>query len=269
MRHVAICIDADEAARPAAAGARRARGRLGVLASVLYVHRPDEDDEARRSVIGELVASELPDAEAHQLRSPDPVAAILEWAEVHEPDLIVVGARESSDASAPLGIVAQSVLDGVRCSVLIARADESPRLADYIHVGACVDLSDDSLAVLEEARPLVSEERILDLVHVAGDTSGRREAAAGLVRTLASAVHAEPVILGGDPATELLAWQRRVGADLLVAAAGRPRDPARGIGPVSASLVARAGCDVIVARCPRPTGCGEAIPPAGMIATHA
>ena len=266
LRHVAICIDADEVARPGLAGARRFKG---AHVSALHLRRAGEDDGGRDFAIAELIASELPDADAQVLEQPDLVAAMLEWAEDHEPDLIVVGARESPETSAPLSVVAQSILDGARCSVLVARVDATPRLADYVHVGACVDLSDDSLAVLEEARPLVSEKRILDLVHVVtGPTSGRRKTADGLVRALASAVHAEPVMLEGDPATELLAWQGRVGADLLVAAAGSPRAPARGIGPVSASLAARASCDVLVARCPRPSGCTEVIPPAGMIAAN-
>lgn len=270
MRHVAIFIDAQDGARPALAGARRVRRVGSPLASVLHVRRPGEDDAARGSAIADLVASELPGAEAHALVHPDPVGATLEWADANDPDLIVVSCDDARNTSTRLRVVAQTLLDSVHCSVLVARPVETPRAGEYVHVGACVDLSDDSLAVLEEARPLVADERILDLVHVvASGARGRREIAAGIVRTLATAVHGEPVILDGDPASELLAWQARAGADLLVVAAGRPRESARGIGPVAAALAARASCDVLVARCQRPTGCVEAIPPAGLIAARA
>jgi nucleotide-binding universal stress UspA family protein len=53
----------------------------------------------------------------------DPAATILDYADTHEHDLIVIGARRApADDASPFGSVSTAVLHGAQCGVLVARA---------------------------------------------------------------------------------------------------------------------------------------------------
>lgn len=56
------------------------------------------------------------------LESPDPAAAILEYAVTNQVDHIIVGARASSSLRRYLGSVSSRVVAEARCTVAVVRA---------------------------------------------------------------------------------------------------------------------------------------------------
>lgn len=193
-----------------------------------------------------------------------PAQQLVQWAERHTADLLVVGAQGSRPYLGVMGGVAQQVVEHACLPVLIVRQP----YADPKLVVAAIDGSASSHAALQYLAefPLPTGCRV-DVVTVlpdeeeSGDQAGAGEEevdessraadtlAAGVDLLRSAGLSANPVQLRGEPGPALLEHLQAGGADLVVAGS-RGLSAVKGwlLGSVSRRLVYHAPCSVLIVK---------------------
>ncbi|MEP0548898.1 MAG: universal stress protein [Rhodothermales bacterium] len=185
--------------------------------------------------------------------------AIVRYAEGHDVDLIVMGARGRSGADLPdLGHVAEAVVRYASCPVLTVR--DRMRSTGLRRILVPVDFSEPCRTAVTQARWVAAWFGAqLDLLHVVPD-AGRRahvprcaEAIqARLFRFAVAAAGPDVVMVAhvgtGEPAEEIVAHVERLHADLIVMGT-RGEERERGeMGSVAEAVVHAAPCPVLAVK---------------------
>lgn len=270
-----MCLDRSQAAAEGLAEARRLCGE-GCRISLVHVATapwlvgysrwgPERQLFYRRAR-GWLrdAAAEVPGAEP-VLMWGNPAERVVDWAWSARPDLLVA-ASHAGRVERMLGSFVRRVAVAGPCPALLLPAGvrggppPGPGEPPYRHIACCVDDSPASARALEEAsrlralgpgalsvvhaapRPLIDE----DDPAAAHDLA--REDDAWLRRTAAAVPGAEPVLLTGLPADEVLAWAAEARPDLLVAAAHRGPVERALLGSFAARVALEAPCPVLLTR---------------------
>jgi nucleotide-binding universal stress UspA family protein len=212
-----------------------------------------------------------------------PSAKILEYADEHKPDLVVMGAKGLRNAlGIPLGGVAMHLLEDGRFPVLIVRAPYKglKKILLVVDGSSCSDVACDYMGafplpesaeviVMHVVPPLVSPVivepfpggvMVSPIVSTMGEEDeeqrhaaemeGMRIIKATIESLAANGIHATAQLGRGDAAEEIIAFARNQAIDLIVAGS-RGLGAVRGwlMGSVSRKLAHYSGCSVLIARC--------------------
>jgi nucleotide-binding universal stress UspA family protein len=212
-----------------------------------------------------------------------PSAKILEYADEHKPDLVVMGAKGLRNAMGiPLGGVAMHLLEDGRFPVLIVRAPYKGLKKILLVVDgsscshvACNYLGAFPLPVSAEVVVMnVVAPRILPVIsepfpggvtmpsvassvseeneeqRLAADMEGMRIIKSTIETLAGHEIHATAQLVRGDAAEEIISFARKFSVDLIVSGS-RGLGAVRGwlMGSVSRKLAHYAGCSVLIARC--------------------
>ena len=204
-----------------------------------------------------------------EARANGPAWGILEAADEHDTDLIIVGSHgRRALARLVLGSVSLRVLTDARCNVRIARSPHEPHRPEVrIVVGL-----DGSAHALTALKSIVDRRwtsgAIVRLVAVVSKLIGEDDRGSDLdaiedlraelikqqietAKTLLAPTPAivEVVLRAGDPATALLSEAEEWGADAIVAGArGEDVVESGPVGSVASKIAARAHCSVEIVR---------------------
>lgn len=199
---------------------------------------------------------------------------IIEAADEYDVDLVVVGSKGLTGLKGFfLGSVARNVAKHVRRSVLVARelrnelrrvvlaVDESPHAADAARLAARLPLPEETvLQVVHVLRPyqpygLAAPEFAVQFEEAVREARKQQQVDAdALVHDLcrrleARGKRAEPLVLTGDPADELLRLASESGADLVIAGArGVSLIEGLLVGSVADRLLKQASSSVLLVR---------------------
>jgi nucleotide-binding universal stress UspA family protein len=199
---------------------------------------------------------------------------IIQAAEEQEADLVVIGSKGLTGlAGFLLGSAAQNVAKHAHQSVLVARdlrhdlqrivlaVDDSPHAVQAVGFLARLPLPADAVVqVVQVVRTLqphavVAPEFLVEYETALAEAAGEAAVAAQSVaqtacaQLQASRKQAEPLVLRGDPAEEILALARQQEADLIVAGArGTSLIAGLLVGSVADRLLKRAPCSVLLVR---------------------
>jgi nucleotide-binding universal stress UspA family protein len=212
-----------------------------------------------------------------------PSAKILEYADEHKPDLVVMGAKGLRNAlGIPLGGVAMHLLEDGRFPVLIVRAPYNglKKVLLVVDGSSCSDVAcrylsvfplpdDVEIIVMNVVPPLVppmivepfpggmSVPPIISSVgeldeeqRIAAEMDGMRIIKATIESLANHGIHATAQLSRGDAAEEIISFARDQAIDLIIAGS-RGLGAVRGwlMGSVSRKLAHYSGCSVMIARC--------------------
>ncbi len=288
-RHIACAVDTESASIDAANEAARLRtfgpGELtflhspesmsAIAADGLTIPSPSDATTRRfqewlidlaraRNGHGELVAGYPP-------------AAVIEWSDQNNVDLIVAGTHRGLLDRMMLGGFASYLATHASCSVLLTRPSGEPRSSPtpFRHVAVCVDGSEPSMRALDEARSLVRlGAETLSIVHVIqwplshvamgyalvpDQTTTFVEAEEWLGDLVAATGQANGVLLKGDPASAACEWAREAKPDLIVASSHRGLGERILLGSFAKYVAYHSPCEVLLTR-PHPLKAASATP---------
>jgi nucleotide-binding universal stress UspA family protein len=212
-----------------------------------------------------------------------PSAKILEYADVHKPDLVVMGAKGLRNAlGIPLGGVAMHLLEDGRFPVLIVRApykklkkvllvvDGSPCSDVACHYLSAFPVPEGAEVIVMNVVPPLAPPIIVEpfpggmavpLVvssvnekdeeqRLAADMEGMRIIKMTMEWLAGNGIHATAQLNHGDAAEEIIRFTRNQSIDLIIAGS-RGLGAVRGwlMGSVSRKLAHYSGCSVLIARC--------------------
>jgi nucleotide-binding universal stress UspA family protein len=205
--------------------------------------------ETRRAVLAAV--PEASHAQIAPIIDHDLARGLHAFAEAEDPSVLVFGSTHLGELGRRLiGSQAEVALDGAPCPVAVAPPGfrEHDEL-DPRRIAVAFDGSPTSRAALKLALDLAGPNDIpLRIVSVASEKNSEAaqrlldETAAGLPPGL----EAEPALLIGDPAGELLADAERNAGLLLAGSRGRGALQRVVLGSVSVQLIRRAPCPVVV-----------------------
>lgn len=199
---------------------------------------------------------------------------IIQAAEEQEADLVVIGSKGLTGlAGFLLGSAARNVAKHAQRSVLVARdlrhdlqrvvlaVDDSPHAVQAVDFLARLPLPADTVVhVVQVVRTLqphavVAPEFLVEYETALAEAAGEAAVAAqsmaqtACAQLQASGKQAEPLVLRGDPADEILSFARQQEADLIVAGArGTSLIAGLLVGSVADRLLKRAECSVLLVR---------------------
>jgi nucleotide-binding universal stress UspA family protein len=212
-----------------------------------------------------------------------PSAKILEYADEHNPDLVVMGAKGLRNAlGIPLGGVAMHLLEDGRFPVLIVRAPYKglKKILLVVDGSSCSNVACNYLGAFpipESAEVVVMNvvpPRVLPVIaepfpggvimpsvassvggedeeqRLAADMEGMRVVKSAIEILAGHGIHATAQLSRGDAAETIISFARKLPADLIVSGS-RGLGALRGwlMGSVSRKLAHYAGCSVLIARC--------------------
>lgn len=205
--------------------------------------RMDIRDSELKHIVNVL---EPADDWTHEVVLGQPARELTRIAEHRGADMLVIGRRQHAVVDRVLG--GETALQIMRMSAIPVLAVDSdleiPRT-----VVAAVDFSPPSILAAKTVLQLMNGSGALYLVCVESQpvdiVSGFRRLVAGLEND--SAIHIETVILNGRPASAVVQFAERVGADLIAAGShGYGRLEQVLLGSVSTGIVRNANCAVVV-----------------------
>ena len=277
FRRLLFATDLSECSGWAYAYAARAAARFGADLHVLHVRLTGPE---QRAEVGLASSTDeefcLPMVEGlretvREVDAPSASAAIVGYAEEHDVDLIVMGARGRSGFGLPsLGHVAEAVVRSAPCAVLTIRA-RMPT-AGIRRVLVPVDFSEPSRVMLAHAKGVAAwfGARI-DLLHVipapTSDAAAPRERLASACATKTEDVQARLIrfattapgpdvavvlhVRSGVPASAITAFAGENGSDLvMIATRGSTGHGEAPMGSVAERVVRAAPCPVLTVRSP-------------------
>ncbi len=212
-----------------------------------------------------------------------PSAKILEYADEHKPDLVVMGAKGLRNAlGIPIGGVAMHLLEDGRFPVLVVRAPYKglKKILLVVDGSSCSNVACNYLGAFpmpESAEVVVMNvvpPRVLPVIaepfpgggimpsvassvsgedeeqRLAADMEGMRIIKATIENLAGHEIHATAQLARGDAAEEIISFARKLSVDLIVSGS-RGLGAVRGwlMGSVSRKLAYCAGCSVLIARC--------------------
>jgi nucleotide-binding universal stress UspA family protein len=212
-----------------------------------------------------------------------PSAKILEYADEHKPDLVVMGAKGLRNAfGIPLGGVAMHLLEDGRFPVLIVRAPykKLKKVLLVVDGSSCSDVAcgylgafplPDGVEVIVMnvvpppvlpiiVEPLIGSISVPPVIssvgeqdedqRIAADMEGMRIIKATIESLARNGIHATAQLGRGDAAEEIIAFARNQSIDLIIAGS-RGLGAVRGwlMGSVSRKLAHYSNCSVLIARC--------------------
>jgi nucleotide-binding universal stress UspA family protein len=212
-----------------------------------------------------------------------PSAKILEYADEHKPDLVVMGAKGLRNAlGIPIGGVAMHLLEDGRFPVLIVRAPYKglKKILLVVDGSPCSDIACSYLGafpipesaevvamnvvppkvlpviaepfhggvIMPSVASSVSEES--EAQRLAADMEGMRIIKATIESLAGHKIHATAQLARGDAAEEIISFARNLSVDLIISGS-RGLGAMRGwlMGSVSRKLAYYAGSSVLIARC--------------------
>lgn len=268
---VAVCVDRSAAANDAIGLGKALAGGDGHL-TLLHAARPLEplgwasatappmDWQELGTELLERLSHQVPSADT-QLLKGHPSAAIHDWVEAAQPDVVVCATHHGAFRRNTLGSVASHLAYQLPVPVAIARTGIGRR-ETFTRVAACIDTDGRSDLVLDlSERVAAAYGGEVTAVHVMDDL--QRHTYYGLspdpdewlaewakaMDDLAGDRDVEQVLLHGDFAGhKISAWAEEESIDLLVAAAHRGAVERVLVGGFANHLAHHAPCDLLVAR---------------------
>ncbi len=289
-RHIACAVDSESASIDAANEAARLRtfgpGELtflhspeslsAIAADGLTIPAPSDAMTRRfQEWLSDLARARNGHSE---LVAGYPPAAVIEWSDVNDVDLIVAGTHRGFIDRMMLGGFASYLAAHASCSVLLTRPGgepPTPSPAPFRHIAVCVDGSEPSMRALDEARSLAHlGAETLSIVHVIqwplshiamgyalvpDPTTTFVEAEEWLRDLVASTGQANGILLKGDPASAACEWAREAKPDLIVASSHRGLGERILLGSFAKYVAYHSPCEVLLTR-PHPLKVASATP---------
>lgn len=224
----------------------------------------EKEAQARIAKLKEKVSVPL----TTHLLTGAPKREILNCVEELKADLLIVGSHGKHGVELLLGSTANSVLHGAKCDVLTVRIDYSGRgeaHGPYRHLVVASDLRTDNRKVIDTAVSLKEKfDADMHLVHVVPDEATlaslyvpnveediARQSQSDMAEMVAELglKEGDAKVLRGHPKSEILAYDKECGADLLVIGShARPLLEAALLGSTANAVLHGAEHDVLVVR---------------------
>jgi nucleotide-binding universal stress UspA family protein len=247
---------------------------VGTSAEVVESEEAEESDHHREAIERAEITLERPGLKIEGfLVRGRPATAIVDEAKAMKADLVVVGSRgHGTIATMVLGSTAAEIVDHAPCPVLVARgttigtvafADDgsnAARSAESVLLSwpmfanvpiEVVTVAETSVPVAAGFTPGLYDQVLDSYAHSVDEARAevKEEADSEVSRLAGAGLTAEPVVLEGDPATEIcrFAIERQVGT-IVMGTRGHTGFARLILGSVARNVLLHAPCSVLVVR---------------------